>query len=71
MTNNPKPAPYPWDEFRFKWEHDELTTAQAVGQLIVWGEQHDERLLALMRELEGLAHSLTDHDARHGIERRS
>ncbi len=72
MTNEPQPTPYTWEELRRKWDRDEMTIEQAVGQLIVWGERHEARLLFLEREWEGLAHSLADHDARlQGVERRS
>ena len=72
MTHEPQPTPYDWAEFRRKWERDEMTTEQAVGQLIVWGERHEAQLLALTRELEGYDHALADHDARlQGVEGRS
>ncbi len=72
MTNDSKPTPYPWDELHLKWEREELTAEQVVGQLIIWGEQHEARLLILEREWEGLAHSLADHDTRlQGVECRS
>ena len=69
MTHESEPTPYAWEEFRRKWERDEMTVEQAVGQLIIWGEKHEERLEALTRELEGLSPSLADHDARlQGVE---
>ncbi|MBV7338192.1 hypothetical protein KFU94_60200 [Chloroflexi bacterium TSY] len=62
--NEPKPIPYDWDELRSKWRLEQLTVEQAIGQLITWGQQHEDRLVALMREMEGLAQSLADLNAR-------
>lgn len=65
MSNQPKPTPYPWDELHHKWQMAEISTEQAVGQLIVWGQEHEARVIVLERELEGMAHSLADLEARH------
>ncbi|MBV7327375.1 hypothetical protein KFU94_03775 [Chloroflexi bacterium TSY] len=71
MSNQPQPTPYPWGDLRQKWNLEQISTEQAVGQLIVWGQQHEARLLALLRELEAIAQSVADLDTRvQGVERR-
>ena len=61
-----QPNPYPWDELHQKWQLDQITIEQAVGQFIVWGAQHEDRLVALERELEDIAHAVADLNARLG-----
>ncbi len=64
MDNQPNPTPYPWDELHDKWQLEQITIEQAVGQFIVWGQQHEDRLTALERELEGITDAVADLNAR-------
>ncbi len=64
MDHQPNPNPYPWDELHQKWQLEQITVEQAVGQFIVWGEQHGDRLTALERELENITDVVADLNAR-------
>ncbi|MBV7333585.1 hypothetical protein KFU94_36200 [Chloroflexi bacterium TSY] len=69
MNDQSTPTPYPLGELYDKWQLEQISTERAVGQLIVWAQLHEERLVALLRELEGIAHSVADVDARlEGVE---
>ena len=62
-------TPYPWDELFHKWEHDQLTTEQLGGQLLVRSQQLHEIVVACQRELESISHAVADLDARvQGLE---
>ena len=45
-------TPYPWQELKFKWEKETVTTEQVIGQLLVWGENTYTQLVACQRQLE-------------------
>ncbi len=63
------PTPYDWDELSHKWEHDQLTTEQLGGQLLVRSRQLHELVVACQRELESINHAVADLDARvQGLE---
>ncbi|MBV7336976.1 hypothetical protein KFU94_53865 [Chloroflexi bacterium TSY] len=64
MHHETDPTPYSWDELHDKWRLEQITMEQAVGQLLVWGAQHESWLVALRRELEKMTHSLADLEAR-------
>ncbi|MBV7339279.1 hypothetical protein KFU94_65895 [Chloroflexi bacterium TSY] len=69
MNNQSSPTPYPLDELHDKWQLEQISTERAVGQLIVWAQLHEARLVALLRELEDIARSVADLDARlQGVE---
>ena len=44
--------PYSWQELKFKWEKEVLTSEQVIGQLLVWGENSYTMLMAYQRQVE-------------------
>ncbi len=71
MTQNEQFTPYAWEELTKRWERDEMTMEQLVGQLLVWSQQLYEMLVISQREQEsvqseqeGVMHALADLEAR-------
>ncbi len=62
-------VPYAWDELFHKWEHDQLTTEQLGGQLLVRSRQLHEMIVVCQRELENISDAVDELDARvQGLE---
>ncbi len=64
MAQHDRSTPYAWAELTRRWERDEITVEQLVGQLLVWSQQLHEMLVIGQREHEGVMQDLTDLDAR-------
>ena len=43
---------YEWNELKTLWEHGRVTPEQAIGQLILWGEQHHTLTATYQRRQE-------------------
>ncbi|MFN8487826.1 MAG: hypothetical protein U0350_09560 [Caldilineaceae bacterium] len=50
---------YEWSELLKLWENEGLTTEQMLGQLLRHGQATDSAHLALYRQVEMLAHTIT------------
>lgn len=60
-----------WAKLADQWEREEITLEQLNGRLLVWIGHLHQMLVVCQREQEGLAHSLTDLNARvEGLEAR-
>ena len=57
MPQNPETnrVPYAWEEIFHKWEHDQLTTEQLGGQLLVRSRQLHEMIVVCQRKLENIS----------------
>ena len=47
---------YTWSELISRWEHDQMTQVQVIGQLLKYGEEQHTLILALQRRLEQVEH---------------
>ena len=59
-----QPQPYAPDELFHLWETGKITLEQVCGQLIVWNQQLNGRLLSQERDREDIHHELADLNAR-------
>ncbi|MFN8488211.1 MAG: hypothetical protein U0350_11500 [Caldilineaceae bacterium] len=51
---------YEWSELLERWEHEQLTEVQLLGQLLRYGAAHEAALTALRRQQENLVSLITD-----------
>ncbi len=47
-------ATHEWQELRHRWEREQLSQEQMLGQLLQWGEQHHTTITSTQRQVEAL-----------------